>query len=112
MALRRFGLDVPNRIPRLGFFGWVRLLRRAAFVVSDSGGAQEECYFLNVPCLVHRRRTERVEGMGETSVLSGFELGRLEAFLRDFSQHTRRSELPVVSPSEVIAADLTSRGFV
>jgi UDP-N-acetylglucosamine 2-epimerase (non-hydrolysing) len=111
-ALRRFGLDAPNRIPRLGFFGWVRLLRRAAFVVSDSGGAQEECFFLNLPCLVHRRRTERVEGMGETSVLSGFDSGRLEAFLRDFSQHTRRSALPAVSPSDVIASDLASRGFV
>ena len=111
-ALRRFGLDAPNRIPRLGFFDWVRLLRRAAFVVSDSGGAQEECYFLDLPCLVHRRRTERVEGMGETSALSGFDPGRLEEFLRDFSRYARRTALPTASPSDVIVSDLAARGFV
>jgi UDP-N-acetylglucosamine 2-epimerase (non-hydrolysing) len=111
-ALRRFGLTVENRIPRLGFFAWVRLLRRAAFVVSDSGGAQEECFVLDRPCLVHRLRTERTDGIGETSYLSGLEAGRVEAFLRDFSSHTRVSPLPSSSPTDVIAADLALRGFV
>lgn len=111
-ALHRFGLDVPNRIPRLGFFDWIRLLRRAAFVVSDSGGAQEECYVLDLPCLVHRRRTERVDGLGETAVLSGLDAARLDTFLRDYARHTRRSALPTESPSDVIVADLASRGLV
>jgi UDP-N-acetylglucosamine 2-epimerase (non-hydrolysing) len=111
-ALRRFGLDVPNRIPRLGFFDWVRLLRCAAFVVSDSGGAQEECFVLDRPCLVHRRRTERVDGLGETAVLSGLDPARLEEFLRDYASHVRRTLLPAESPSDTIVADLTSRGFV
>jgi UDP-N-acetylglucosamine 2-epimerase (non-hydrolysing) len=109
--MRRFGLDAPNRIPRLGFHGWVQLLRRASFVVSDSGGAQEECYVLNIPCLVHRRRTERGDGLGETAVLSEFDLDRLDAFLRDFTRHVRRSALPATSPSDAIVGDLARRGF-
>jgi UDP-N-acetylglucosamine 2-epimerase (non-hydrolysing) len=111
-ALRRFGLTAENRIPRLGFFGWVRLLRRTAFVVSDSGGAQEECFVLDRPCLVHRLRTERLDGIGETSYLSGFDLDRLDAFLHDFSRHARRSPLAATSPSDVIADDLALREVV
>jgi UDP-N-acetylglucosamine 2-epimerase (non-hydrolysing) len=108
-ALRRFGLAAENRIPRLGFFGWVRLLRDASFVVSDSGGAQEECFVLDRPCLVHRLRTERLDGLGETSVLSGFDLGRLDEFLGDFSRHRRRTPVAPTSPSDVIADDLALR---
>ena len=43
-----------RRIPRLRFFDFVRVERRSAFVVTDSGGSQEECYYLDLPCLVHR----------------------------------------------------------
>ena len=111
-ALRRFGLDVPNRIPRLGFFEWVQLVRACAFVVSDSGGAQEETFFLDKPCLVHRRRTERGEGLAETAVLSGLDPEALEAFLREPFGYTRRTELPPASPSDVIVDDLERRGFL
>lgn len=108
-ALVKHGLDVPNRIPRQPFFAWVQLLRRASFVISDSGGAQEECYVLDRPCLVHRRRTERTDGLGETTVLSGFDLGVLEGFLQDHDRHRRRGELPDVAPSDRIVLDLDSR---
>lgn len=37
----------------------VSLLARSDFVVTDSGGLQEECAFLGVPCLVYRNVTER-----------------------------------------------------
>jgi UDP-N-acetylglucosamine 2-epimerase (non-hydrolysing) len=111
-ALRRFALDVPTRIPRLSFFGWIQLLRRASFVVSDSGGAQEECYFLDVPCLVHRVRTERADGLGETSVLSGLETDAVSSFLHDHAHHRRQRALPEASPSQLIADDLVRRHLV
>jgi len=47
-------------------------MRRSSFLVTDSGGSQEETYYLDLPCLVHRKRTERREGLGETAVLSGY----------------------------------------
>jgi len=66
-ALERCGLSSLisgnlTPIERLDFFAFVRLMRGASFLVTDSGGSQEECYYLDIPCLVHRKRTERREG--------------------------------------------------
>lgn len=50
-------------------------------VVTDSGGLQEECGFLEIPCLVHRKATERFDGIGDTARLSMWEIGAIEEFI-------------------------------
>jgi UDP-N-acetylglucosamine 2-epimerase (non-hydrolysing) len=117
-ALTRFGLDSPFdgsmfiRVPRLRFFDFVRVERRSAFVITDSGGSQEECYYLDLPCLVHRVKTERREGLGENALLSEMRADVLQQFLLDPSRFRRRTALPVTSPSDVILRDLERRGHV
>jgi UDP-N-acetylglucosamine 2-epimerase (non-hydrolysing) len=117
-AIRRYGLDaffddgVLTRIPRLGFREFVPLMRLASFLVTDSGGSQEETYYLDLPCLVHRKRTERQEGIGETAILSGHDPRVLGDFLDDPSRFRRRTTLPISSPSDVIVEDLAARGFI
>jgi UDP-N-acetylglucosamine 2-epimerase (non-hydrolysing) len=117
-AIERFGLarlfDDTRfvRVPRLRFFDFVRIERRSAFVVTDSGGSQEECFYLDLPCLVHRRKTERREGLGENAVLSELRADVLRSFLDDPTRFRRRTPLPDLSPSDVIVADLERRGFV
>lgn len=101
-----------RRIPRLPFFEYVRVQRRSAFVVTDSGGSQEECFHLDLPCLVHRRRTERREGVGENVVVSGLRVDRLREFLERPEDHRRRSRPASGSPSDVIVDDLVRRGVV
>jgi UDP-N-acetylglucosamine 2-epimerase (non-hydrolysing) len=116
-AVARFGLgrlfDRSRfvRVPRLPFFDFVRLERRSAFVVTDSGGSQEECFYLDRPCLVHRVRTERREGLGENALLSEMQEDVLRAFLAAPEGYVRRSALPDASPSDVIVADLERRGI-
>ena len=116
-AIQRFGLEAMfdetrlRRVARLSFFEFVRLERRSAFVVTDSGGSQEECFYLDRPCLVHRLRTERREGLGENVVLSGMDTDVLRAFLGSPSLYRRTTVLPDASPSEVIVADLERRGI-
>ena len=100
------------RIPRLRFFDFVRAERRSAFVVTDSGGSQEECFYLDLPCLVHRVRTERREGLGENALLSRMRADVLRDFLADPSRFRRRTPLPAASPSDVIVDDLERRGFI
>lgn len=64
--LERFGLltalrNEPNIVltEPLGYIAFVALIRRARFVMTDSGGVQEETTALGVPCLTLRTTTER-----------------------------------------------------
>ena len=68
--------------------------------------------YLDLPCLVHRVKTERREGLGENAVLSGMGSDALRDFLEEPARFRRRTALVATSPSEVIVADLERRGFV
>ena len=115
VAIRKHGLERRaaglTRIPRLTFFPFIALLRGSRFLFTDSGGSQEECFYLDHPCLVHRMKTERQEGLGENVVLSRFDFDVVHEFLAAPEQHRRRTELPGYSPSDVIVDDLQARGF-
>lgn len=106
-------LDVPglHRIPRLSFLEFIPVMRRSSFVFTDSGGNQEECFYLDIPCLVHRMRTERRQGLGENVVLSGFDFDVVRDFLNDPARFRRRSTPPDDSPSDAVVADLIARGY-
>lgn len=60
-ALRRFSLKLPSNLVvtgALGYLEFLSLLRHCRFVLSDSGGIQEEAATLGRPCLVLRGETE------------------------------------------------------
>nr|NLI51416.1 UDP-N-acetyl glucosamine 2-epimerase [Propionibacterium sp.] len=82
------------------------ILTRAAFVVTDSGGLQEECAALGVPCAVHRERTERRQGLGANVVLTELSLDRLRDFLREWPSLRRDSVLEELHPSRIVADHL------
>jgi len=107
----RFDDESFRRVARLRFFDFVRVERRSAFVVTDSGGSQEECYYLDLPCLVHRVKTERREGLGENAVLSEMRAEVLRGFLADPTRFRRGTALAPASPSDLIVTDLERRGF-
>lgn len=46
-------------MPPIGYLDFVALMERATFVMTDSGGIQEETTALGVPCLTLRENTER-----------------------------------------------------
>ena len=59
-------------IPPQGYRNFVALLARCTFVLTDSGGIQEEAPSLGKPVLVMRDTTERPEGIqAGTAVLTG-----------------------------------------
>ncbi len=97
---------------KLDYFDFIGVLRGASFVVTDSGGLQEECAGLGVPCLVHRLKTERSDGMGENAVLSEFDMGVLGSFLDDPLRYRTPRHSDAASPSDVVVADLVRRGAV
>jgi len=52
---------LPNLIlvDALGYFEFQKLVEKCAFVLTDSGGIQEETTFRQIPCLTLRENTER-----------------------------------------------------
>ena len=65
-SAENFGLlDTLEKMPGLiltdplGYHDFIRLVRDALAVVTDSGGIQEESTYLRVPCLTMRENTER-----------------------------------------------------
>ncbi len=62
----------------LDYVPFVDLLRRSYFVLTDSGGVQEEAPSLGKPVLVMRDKTERPEALAAgTSLLVGADTGRI-----------------------------------
>ncbi len=43
----------------LGYIDFIELIKGAVFVITDSGGIQEETTVLNIPCITMRENTER-----------------------------------------------------
>ncbi len=77
---------------------FVWLMDRSTFVLTDSGGVQEEAPSLGKPVLVMRENTERPEGLAAgTSELVGTDPVRIVAaatrLLSDPAEYARRSQL-------------------
>ncbi len=74
---------VPNvsLVPPLDYRPMVWLLHRCHFVITDSGGLQEEVTAIGKPVLVARRKTERPEGIeAGNAVLVGTDRATVEAW--------------------------------
>jgi UDP-N-acetylglucosamine 2-epimerase (non-hydrolysing) len=91
---------------------FVAMLAEAAFVLTDSGGLQQECAYLGIPCLVHRVRTESSLGLGRNVVLSGLSVEAARRFLEQPERFRSISEVALHHPSDVIVDDLESMGLL
>ncbi len=62
--LEQFGLSLPERIlalKPLPYIETIKLIKEVRFVLTDSGGIQDETTLLRVPCLTMREHTEKPE---------------------------------------------------
>ena len=68
----------------LGYFDFQKLVADCAFVLTDSGGIQEETTFLQKPCLTLRPNTERPSTIEVgTNVLLPFDVNAITPFIDD-----------------------------
>lgn len=91
---------------RLGFFDFIKVLDNAAFVLTDGGSNQEESSYLGVPCLLLRRRTERIEGLEQNVCLSGYDFVAIDGFVADPEKYRRDRVVGSHRPSALIAKEL------
>ncbi len=104
--------DRLRRVPRQRYFNFIALLKASAFLVTDSGGSQEECAELGHPCLVHRVATERPDGLDGPVVLSRMDLGVVAEFLADPTARARPPADPGTRPTDVIVEYLQQRAYL
>jgi UDP-N-acetylglucosamine 2-epimerase (non-hydrolysing) len=112
--LQRFGLQ--NKIERLTsveilplqpYIPFIQLLSGADFIVTDGGSIQEESHFLNIPCLIMRTKTERMEGLGTNALLAEFDWEKIGRFLETFPRlKHEKNNLDHVHPSRTIVDHL------
>ncbi|MBI2047573.1 MAG: UDP-N-acetylglucosamine 2-epimerase (non-hydrolyzing) [Parcubacteria group bacterium] len=86
-------------IPPLDYPALVWLMERSYFIITDSGGIQEEAPSLKKPVLVTRSVTERTEGIeAGCAVLVGFHKKKIsemsEKLLRDSRVYQKMSDTP------------------
>ncbi len=83
-------------IPPVGYLDFLWLMSRARFVMTDSGGIQEETTALGVPCLTLRENTERPITVEQgTNQIIGTEPERIvSAARRILSSGPRRGRTP------------------
>jgi UDP-N-acetylglucosamine 2-epimerase (non-hydrolysing) len=82
-------------IPPQGYFDFINLVSNSKFVMTDSGGLQEESTILGVPCLTLRENTERpiTVTQGTNKVVGTETKDIIDEFQNlDFSKKPRRPE--------------------
>jgi UDP-N-acetylglucosamine 2-epimerase (non-hydrolysing) len=101
-----------RRVPRQSYSRFISILKASSFLVTDSGGAQQECAQLGHPCLVHRTVTEHSDGLGSSVVLSNLDIEVARAFLDDPLAYTSPPIQPLQHPSDVIVDHLKQGGYI
>lgn len=98
-------------LPPQGYLEMLGLLAAARFVLTDSGGIQEETTALSIPCLTMRDNTERPITVDEgTNTVVGRDRGRIAVCVDDIiATGGKRGRVPELwdgHAAERIAADL------
>ncbi|MDP4126301.1 MAG: UDP-N-acetylglucosamine 2-epimerase [Bacillota bacterium] len=106
--------DVKNNpnitiMPRLQYFDFMELIKKSEFVISDGGSNQEELYYLDKPGLILRKRTERIEGLGENIILYKGNLGLIQQFAKGYKDYKKKTTPTQKVPSEIIVEELLKR---
>jgi UDP-N-acetylglucosamine 2-epimerase (non-hydrolysing) len=103
------GLGAPpphaRALPPLGLPDFVRLMRRADLILTDSGGVQEEAAALGTPVVILREATERPES---GAILAGADPDRIAAAADAWLEGT----LPPPAPSHVYGDGFAAQRIV
>ncbi len=80
----------------LDYFSFQKLIKHSKFIITDSGGIQEESTFLQVPCLTLRNNTERPVTCTEgTNTLVKFDIQEINKLINKIENGTyKKGKIP------------------
>lgn len=83
-------------IEPVGYISFIKLVKNALIVLTDSGGIQEETTFLKIPCLTLRKNTERpITAEIGTNKLIGTEYHKIaEECFKTINNPPQNSQIP------------------
>jgi UDP-N-acetylglucosamine 2-epimerase len=81
--LEKISPDV-ELLDMLDYMNFITMIKASKIVFTDGGSIQEECAYLNKPCLLLRNKTERPDGLGKNAELWKFDKRQAEKFLERF----------------------------
>ncbi|MDI1355086.1 MAG: UDP-N-acetylglucosamine 2-epimerase (non-hydrolyzing) [bacterium] len=82
----------------LDYFAFQKLVKNCEFILTDSGGIQEESTFRQKPCLTLRPNTERPVTVEEgTNTLLDFDLEKIEEYIQQIEEGTyKKGKIPTL----------------
>jgi UDP-N-acetylglucosamine 2-epimerase (non-hydrolysing) len=102
-------LELGDKLPYPDF---VPVARSSSWILTDSGGLQQEAAYLGIPCLIHRERTESFVGLDRNIVVSGMQPDVVREFLADPGRYRFPSIVEEFHPSRIIVDELAARGYL
>jgi UDP-N-acetylglucosamine 2-epimerase (non-hydrolysing) len=103
--LRNVGSSI-QLVDKLTYDRFIRLVNNAPFVITDSGGLQQECNLIGIPCFIARENTEETV-LRSNCTLIGNDGRKISDSISSYKEMRLNSLLPLnPSPSEII------RGYI
>ncbi len=95
-------------IPRLPYPDFMKLMKNAEFIATDGCINQLEAYYMGIPCLALRDRTEQPEGVNKNVVICKSDQKVMEKFFINYKKYKTKPVFLKVSPSKIIVDYLIS----
>ncbi len=107
--LSKDGMTVIHKQP---YFDFMEIVRRAEYIVTDGGGLQEDAFFLGIPTIIHRKATERQDGIGFNAELSALDTGKVSSFLKNHKdKKDLRRTIEATSPSQIVVDTFSKQNY-
>jgi UDP-N-acetylglucosamine 2-epimerase (non-hydrolysing) len=100
-------------LPKQPYFDFMAIVNGADYIVTDGGGLQEDAFFLGIPTMVHRQRTERSEGLGLNAGISKMDVTKVADFLENHKSKKEFSKMvDHTSPSQIVIDYFADKEFI
>lgn len=89
-------------VPRIPYIEFMEILSKCEFIATDGGSNQQEAYYLGKPCLLLRKYTEQIEGLGSNATLAKDNMEIVRDFLTNYKSKVSKRVTVKIPPSKIV----------